>query len=99
MTAIPLSPWTYHRDRDGDYPIARPFDGAVVAVAKTEVIARMMTAAPALLNACRHVLISIDAIAENWPEQRGILSTLQEDVAELRAAIALAQEPTDPRRV
>ena len=99
MSEIPLSPWTYHRDKDGDYPICQRVDGRAVAVAQAEIFARMMAAAPALLNACRHVLITIEVIEENWPEQRGILSSLQVDVPELRAAIAAAWEPPEPRRV
>ena len=53
--------------------------------------ARLIAAAPELLAACRDALAATAAITEGWPEQRGIIETLDQYMATVRAAIAKAE--------
>jgi hypothetical protein len=72
---------------------AQCFDRRLVERAKelSRATRHEVDAGPALLAACRHALITLEVIAENWPEQTGIVHTFQGDVEELRAAIAKAK--------
>jgi hypothetical protein len=74
-------------------PVIQAPDALNEANAGTDMLELCDAAAAAseLLAACRDAIAGCRAVAENWPDERGINDTLSQYMATVRAAIAKAE--------